>query len=49
MTIKKVAIGPTSNEMRHHASPLRPFPCARPALIRESVPQPTKKVESNIF
>ena len=31
------------SEASHHNRPLRPLDCARPALISESVPQPTKK------
>jgi hypothetical protein len=38
-----VATGPNSSEMSHHSSPLRPFDCARPAFMSDSVPQPTKK------
>ena len=26
----------------HHSKPLRPFDCAKPALMRDKVPQPTK-------
>ena len=40
-TMIKVAIGPSNNEMIHHASPLRFFDWASPALTRANVPQPT--------
>jgi len=39
-TRKNVAIGPSSSDARNHAEPLRPLPCARPALTSASVPQP---------
>jgi hypothetical protein len=41
MTMSSVATGPKSREARNHPSRLRPFDCARPALIRASVPHPT--------
>lgn len=34
-------MGPRNSEMNHHASALRFFACARPALIKLSVPHPT--------
>lgn len=40
-TMSKVAMGPRRNEIRNQKRPLRPLPCARPALIRVNVPQPT--------
>ena len=40
-TKMKVAIGPSSSESRNQFKPLRFFPWASPALIRERVPQPT--------
>ena len=40
-TISKVPIGPRSNDANHHANPLRPLDCAKPALMSESVNQPT--------
>ena len=43
MTIKKVARGPKNREATHQSNPLRPFDWASPALIKESVPHPTKK------
>jgi hypothetical protein len=46
-TIRNVAMGPRNSEISHHSKPLRPFGCARPALMRESVPQPTKKSGGN--
>src|SRR5262245_19064526 len=39
-TMRKVAKGPRSSEPSHHSRPLRPFDCAKPALMSESVPQP---------
>ena len=33
--------GPRSRERSHHARPLLPLDCARPALIRERVNHPT--------
>ena len=44
MTIKKVATGPMNKEANHHSNPLRRFDWASPALIKESVPHPTKKL-----
>ncbi len=40
-TRTNVAIGPSSNESRNQFKPLRFFPWASPALMRERVPQPT--------
>ena len=39
--MRKVETGPRNRERSHHASPLLPLDCARPALIKESVNQPT--------
>ena len=41
-TIKNVAIGPMNRETSHHSSPLRPLDWAKPALMSDKVPQPTK-------
>src|SRR3954470_3908748 len=43
-TIRNVATGPRNSEANHHARPLRFFDWASPALIRESVPQPTAEL-----
>ena len=40
-TMRKVAIGPRSNDRSHQFRPILPFACARPALMRESVNHPT--------
>ena len=40
-TIRNVATGPSNRDTAHHANPLRPLPCASPALMSESVNQPT--------
>lgn len=40
-TMNKVQIGPKNNEPNHHPKPLLPLPCARPALMSDSVSQPT--------
>ena len=42
-TIRNVAKGPMKTEASHQNSPLRPLAWASPALMRDSVPQPTKK------
>lgn len=42
MTISSVAIGPMNNDASHHSKPLRPFDWAKPALMSDKVPQPTK-------
>jgi hypothetical protein len=42
----KVANGPSSSDIRNQLNPLLFLPCASPALIRASVPQPTKYVFS---
>ena len=34
-------MGPRKSDVNHQATALLPFDCARPALIRESVNQPT--------
>ena len=39
--MRKVQNGPPNREANHQPSPLLPFACARPALIRESVNHPT--------
>lgn len=39
--MNKVQIGPKNNEKNHHPKPLLPLLCAKPALMRESVNQPT--------
>jgi hypothetical protein len=39
-TMRKVARGPRSSEHSHQMRPLRPLDWARPALRRDSVPQP---------
>lgn len=31
-----------NHEASHHSKPLRPFDWAKPALMRDKVPQPTK-------
>jgi len=41
-TISSVAIGPRNSEASHHSRPLRPLDWAKPVLISDSVPQPTK-------
>ena len=43
-TMRNVAIGPRRRVKSPHSRPLRFFDWARPALIRLSVPKPTKKV-----
>jgi hypothetical protein len=40
-TISKVQIGPSKSEPNHQPNPLRPLLCAKPALMSESVNQPT--------
>lgn len=35
-------MGPRNIETSHHRRPLRPLAWAKPALIRDSVPHPTK-------
>jgi hypothetical protein len=42
ITIKKVATGPRNKDATHQSKPLRFLLCARPALIKDNVPQPTK-------
>ena len=42
-TINSVASGPSGTESKNQMKPLRPLPCASPALMRQSVPHPTKK------
>lgn len=41
MTINTVATGPSTSESSHQVMPLRPFDCAKPALMNVSVPHPT--------
>jgi hypothetical protein len=41
ITISNVAIGPSKIDSKNQMSPLRPLPCASPALIKVSVLQPT--------
>ncbi len=40
----KVAMGPRNSEAMNHRNPLRSLPCAIPALISATVPQPTAYV-----
>ena len=40
-TMRNVAIGPRKNDAIHQFKPLLPLVCARPALMRERVNQPT--------
>ena len=42
ITIKKVATGPKNKDTTHQSKPLRFLLCARPALIKDNVPKPTK-------
>ena len=42
ITMRNVAIGPSSHDASHQSSPLRPLPWARPALINDNVPHPTQ-------
>src|SRR5690606_38924070 len=44
-TTSNVASGPSSSDASHHPRPLRPLACARPALISDRVPHPTKNSE----
>ena len=39
--MSRVQIGPRNSEPNHQPKPLRPLLCARPALMSESVNQPT--------
>lgn len=41
MTIRSVQIGPRNKDTSHQARPLLPLHCARPALMRDKVSQPT--------
>jgi hypothetical protein len=40
-TIRSVQIGPRNKEANHQPNPLLPLLCAKPALMSESVNQPT--------
>lgn len=40
-TIRRVQIGPKNKDATHQSKPLLPLDCARPALMSESVNQPT--------
>ena len=40
-TMRNVQIGPRNSDRSHHAEPLLPLVCARPALMRDNVNQPT--------
>lgn len=40
-TMSSVQIGPRNSDPNHHASPLLPLVWARPALMSDSVNQPT--------
>jgi hypothetical protein len=42
-TINSVAMGPSNRDSSHQRRPLRPLAWAKPALISDNVPQPTKK------
>lgn len=41
MTMSRVQSGPRNKDPNHQAKPLLPLDCAKPALINDSVNQPT--------